>query len=192
MVQHSKSQQHSKYKMLKSLPSAICASATYLALKTKGKEPWVRARHHPPQPPTPRQRLANARPPPRRRPSPADAAHARALVADARAREALDLQGGRPAGVRARHPRAAQERGDQQPAGRAQEVRAGEARQRQLDRARQPALVIAWWPPRPRVLTYVICFCGRAEPSRCTALGGSVASRGGDAALCFVPYCLTR
>ena len=31
------------YKMLKYLPSTICASAIYLALKTKGKTPWVRA-----------------------------------------------------------------------------------------------------------------------------------------------------
>ena len=29
------------YKMLKYLPSTICASAVYLALKTKGKEPWT-------------------------------------------------------------------------------------------------------------------------------------------------------
>ena len=31
------------YKMLKYLPSTICASAVYLALKTSGQTPWVRA-----------------------------------------------------------------------------------------------------------------------------------------------------
>ena len=30
-----------EYKMLKYLPSTICASAVYLALKTKGREPWT-------------------------------------------------------------------------------------------------------------------------------------------------------
>ena len=30
-----------EYKMLKYLPSTICASAVYLALKTKGQEPWT-------------------------------------------------------------------------------------------------------------------------------------------------------
>ena len=40
-----------EYKMLKYLPSTICASAIYLALKTKGKTPWVRAPAPPPPPP---------------------------------------------------------------------------------------------------------------------------------------------
>ena len=45
------------YKMLKYLPSTICASSIYLALKTKGKTPWVR--------PPPAPAVVTASPPPR-------------------------------------------------------------------------------------------------------------------------------
>ena len=50
------------YKMLKYLPSTICASAIYLALKTKGKTPWVRG--------APRSRLTALESPVPRPPSP--------------------------------------------------------------------------------------------------------------------------
>ena len=39
------------YKMLKYLPSQIAAAATYLALKTMGQTPWVRAPGPVPHPP---------------------------------------------------------------------------------------------------------------------------------------------
>ena len=61
------------YKMLKYLPSTICASAIYLALKTKGRTPWVRA--------APRSRLTALESPVPRPSSPCLCARAERLCA---------------------------------------------------------------------------------------------------------------
>ena len=151
------------YEMLKYLPSIVCASAIFLALSPQhGRRPWVRPVSTPAylQPSTPapgprpparaRARALSPRPrpcPPRARrwaraaPRPSFLCGASvsvsarwAPVADSGAREAHDVPGGRPALVRARHLRAAQTGGHQQPAGRAQEVRAGEVQRRDQHR----------------------------------------------------------
>ena len=120
------------YKMLKYLPSQIAAAATYLSLKTMGANPWVRcapAACHPhlrlncSLGAAPRACCALTLSLTR--------ATARFHCAVFGAAAAHVLHRGCHPALRARHEPAAQERGCQQPAGRAQEVRAGEARLRE-------------------------------------------------------------
>ena len=118
-----------EYDMLKYLPSIIAAAATYLALKTMGMTPWVRAAPAPAHSPTHRARTATPLHGCPYRPAHRGCSRAPSRPpADGRAAAAFVLHRGCHPALRARDERQAQGGAGEQPAGGAQEVRAGEAR----------------------------------------------------------------